>query len=126
MHRTRRAAALLATLALIAALAMGCSNPVVAESPVACEDALLGPVTLLLSEDGQSTVALPEGAIAVPIRWPAGYGLRPDGKGGDIVDERGETVARIGEVVWLGGGFRSDDGEFHVCGDVMHEDPAGS
>ena len=117
---------LLASLALIATLVMGCAGPAVAESPIACEDALLGPVTLLLSEDGQSTVALPDGAVAVPLQWPAGYGLRPDGIGGDIVDERGEAVARIGDVVWLGGGFASDDGAFHVCGDVMHEDPSGS
>ena len=126
MHRTNPVRPLLASLALMAALVIGCADPIVAESPVACEDALLGPVTLQLSEDGQATVGVPDGAVAVPLRWPAGYGLRPDANGGDIVDERGEAVARIGDVVWLGGGFASDDGAFHVCGDVMHEDPSVS
>lgn len=126
MRRICLAWSRLATLALVAAFVMGCSDAVVAESPVACEDALLGPVTLVLSEDGQSTMAMPDGAVPATLRWPVGYGLRPDGNGGDIVDERGETVARIGDVVWLGGGFGSDDGEFHVCGDVMHEDPTGA
>jgi hypothetical protein len=92
---------------------------------LACPAALLGPVTLLLDEDGVSTVGLPDGAVAVPLRWPDGYGLRPGPGGGDIVDPQGRAVARIGDRVWLGGGMTADDTAFVVCGEVMDRDPAG-
>lgn len=124
MHRSSRVRGFLASVALVAALATGCEGSIVVATPETCEDALLGPVMLLLAEDGQSTVARPDGVVPVPLLWPAGYGLRPDASGGQIVNERGETVARIGERVWLGGGFSADDTAFHVCGEVMHEDPA--
>ena len=112
---------------LIAAVATACSPAAVPVSatPRACPAALLGPVTLLLAEDGQSTVGLPEGAVAVPLRWPEGYGLKPGPGGGEVVNERGEAVAMVGERVWLGGGFGADDAEFQVCGDVMREAPGG-
>jgi hypothetical protein len=115
---------------LIAAMlsgAVACGPAAVPPSgtPQACPAALLGPVTLLLAEDGLSTVGLPEGAVAVPLRWPDGYGLKPGPGGGEVVNERGESVAMIGERVFLGGGFTADDGEFVVCGDVMREAPGG-
>ena len=112
---------------LFAPVATACSPAAVLPSgtPQACPAALLGPVTLLLAEDGLSTVALPEGAVAVPLRWPDGYGLKPAPGGGEVVDERGEYVAMIGERVFLGGGFTARDDAFHVCGDVMREAPGG-
>lgn len=112
---------------LLAALATACSPAAVpfSSTPQACPAALLGPVTLLLAEDGVSTVGLPEGAVAVPLRWPDGYGLMPGPGGAEVVNERGDAVARIGERVFLGGGFAADDAEFQVCGDVMREAPEG-
>ena len=109
---------------LFAAVVTACSPAaIVPSTPQACPAALLGPVTLLLAEDGTSTVGLPEGAVAGPLRWPDGYGLKPAPGGGEIVNERGESVAMIGERVFLGGGFAADDAEFQVCGDVMREAP---
>ena len=61
----------------------------------------------------------------MPLRWPDGYGLKSGPGGGEIVNERGEYVAMIGERVFLGGGFAADDAEFQVCGDVMREAPGG-
>jgi hypothetical protein len=110
---------------MVLAFAAAC-GPAAVGPPTAqaCPAALLGPVTLLLGEDGVSTVALPEGAVAVPLRWPDGYGFRPGpGGGAVIVDGRGEAIATLGERVWLGGGYTADDGEFIVCGDVMREAP---
>ena len=124
MDRPGRLRAIVATALLLAGLAAGCAGTVDVATQEPCEDALLGPVTLQLAEDGQSTVAVPEGAVAVPLRWPPGYGLRPNAAGGEILNAQGEPVARIGEVVWLGGGFAVADGSFRVCGDVMHEDPS--
>jgi hypothetical protein len=94
-------------------------------TPEACAAALLGPVTLRLADDGTSVVAHQAGVIPVALQWPAGFGLRPNGAGGgEVVDDRGTAVARIGDVVWLGGGMTGDDGRWGVCGPVMHEDPA--
>jgi len=114
-------------LALLVA-ACGVAVPGPSGTPQACPAALLGPVTLALGPDGISTLAMseePGAGNATPLHWPDGYGIRPLGGGGEIVDERGEAVARMGERVWLGGGFGADDGEFFVCGEVMHQDPAG-
>lgn len=118
---------LLIAATLFATVATACSPVAVLPSstPQACPAALLGPVTLLLAEDGQSTVGLSEGAVAVPLRWPDGYGLKPGPGGGEVVNERGEAVAMIGERIFLGGGFAADDAEFQVCGDVMREAPGG-
>ena len=112
---------------VFAAVATACSPAAVplSSTPQACHLALIGPVTLLLAEEGTSTVGLPEGAVAVPLRWPDGYGLKPAPSGGEVVNERGEPVAMIGERVFLGGGFTADDAEFQVCGDVMREAPGG-
>ena len=84
---------------LFAAVVTACSPAaIVPSTPQACPAALLGPVTLLLAEDGTSTVGLPEGAVAVPLRWPDGYGLKPAPGGGEVVNERGESVAMIGNA----------------------------
>jgi hypothetical protein len=118
--------ALLLRCVLAGAALAGCGTGLTEApgTPEACAAALLGPVTLLLADDGLSTMGLPDGAVAIPLRWPDGYGLRPGVGAGEIVNERGEAIARIGERVWLGGGFGADDAVFHVCGNVMREDPA--
>jgi len=109
------AGTVLLALALVPA---GCGAATIPTgTPRACPDALVGPVTLLLAEDGTSTMAMLEEVVPFDLRWPDGYGLRPDPGGGEIVDERGNRVARIGDEVWLSGGFApNDDTTFIVCG----------
>lgn len=94
-----------------------------ARPPEACEGSLLGPVTLMLANDGRSVVAGQDGAILLRLQWPAGFGLRADGTGGgDIVDAAGRPVARVGDEVWLGGALAQDE-VWAVCGPIEHEGP---
>ena len=60
--------------------------------------------------------AIRAGPNLTPIIWPPGYTFQTSGGPWDIRNERGNTIARTGELVRLRGGFITGDGQWTTCG----------
>jgi hypothetical protein len=67
-----------------------------------CAAALAGGTLLTHERWG---IALDRGGELVQVRWPRGYVHRDDEFGRALVDPDGRVVARVGDVVRIGGGY---------------------
>ena len=111
----KRLIQIIGTLIFIPILAIGCSNnstdktqpvpyfPVQKDVPQELMLALL-PGTLVMDKDGYLRVNVTEDLQALVI-WPHGYSLKIEGKEIQIINDKGQIVAKVGDTVKLGGGF---------------------
>jgi len=102
-------------LVFIPVLAIGCSNnsadktqpvpyfPVQKDVPQELMLALL-PGTLVVDKDGYLRVNVTKDLQALAI-WPYGYSLKIEGEEFQIINDKGQIVAKVGDTVKLGGGF---------------------
>ena len=115
---------LAAAAALMTVTTLACNQLVLrtARAPVeACDAALTGGRLVTSSETGLGLQA-PD-APTVAVTWPFGY--RAGGIVGsvELQDESGRVLAREGDFVEVGGGFRGD-GSFLACAGTVRVVPA--
>ena len=104
-------------LVFIPILAIGCSNnladntqpvpyfPVQKDVPQELMLAIL-PGTLVMDKDGYLRVNVTNDLHALVI-WPYGYSLKIEDEEFQIINDKGQIVAKVGDTVKLGGGFVS-------------------
>lgn len=95
----------------IAVAVFGCSSPAT-ETVVGCPAGVIEGA-LVAQEHG---TAIQAGPNLTPIIWPRGYTFQHSGGPWDIRNERGNTIARTGELVRLSGGFITGDDHWTTCG----------
>lgn len=59
------------------------------------------------------------------IIWPYGYSIKTEGKEMWIINDKGQTVARVGDVVKLSGGFMDASVAEERIGHALPEDAEG-
>ena len=111
----RRLIQIIGMLVFIPILAIGCNNnsadktqpvpyfPVQKDVPQMLYLVLL-PGTLVMDKDGYLRVNVDKDTQALVI-WPYGYSLKVEGKEIQIINDKGQIVAKVGDTVKLGGGF---------------------
>jgi hypothetical protein len=125
----------LLTVAILGLVATACSaaapsesEPVLVAIPtaepqigqVACMDALMSGRLVANEETGVAVHVTDRTTIV--IVWPHGW-VAVDYDGARVVvNERGDPVARVGEMVEIGGGFGAGD-RWYTCGEVTHPVP---
>jgi hypothetical protein len=60
--------------------------------------------TLVMDKDGYLRVNVTKDLPALVI-WPYGYSLKIEGKEIQVINDKGQIVAKVGDTVTLGGGF---------------------
>jgi hypothetical protein len=72
-----------------------------------------------LVADSHAGLALSQAdGVVRAVIWPAGYSVVRNGSLA-LINDRGETVARVGDAVELAGGERGPTGAWQVCPDQI-------
>lgn len=93
-------------------------DPAAGDGPHVCLTAILEGV-LVRRSDGR--IGIGDGSRLWTVSWPPGWAAREAPEGLVILDPDGETVAREGQSVRIGGG-EGPDGAWHTCDEVFVPD----
>ncbi len=110
-----RAAALLLLVAVVALLLAGCNTVPLrtASAPATACDAALTSGTLVNNRPNGLALTAANGE-GIEVLWPYGYSSRGIVGSMELLDERGQSIAREGDYVEIGGGS-DGQGVFVAC-----------